>query len=384
MPWKETSVMDQKVQLISDWLSEEHHITELSEIYGVSRPTVYKWISRYRKASVNGLEELSRAPKRHPNKTGQELIEEIVKLKLRRQKWGPKKVIARLRRNQPEKEWPTPSTAGEILKREGLVKKRKIRRKTPPYTEPFGECDKPNKVWSADYKGHFRTGDRRYCYPLTITDNNSRYLLRCQGLARPGYKETQPWFEWSFREYGLPEAIRTDNGTPFASVGLGGLSRLSVWFIKLGIVPERIDLGHPEQNGRHERMHRTLKEYTANPPKVNMREQQESFEDFKYEYNFERPHEALDQETPASIYYPSARECPNKIPPVEYDDDVEVRRVFSGGEVKWRGKYIYISRALAGESIAFKQIDCKKWEISFSFQFLGALHEDIDMIIAKH
>ena len=178
------------------------------------------------------------------------------------------------------------STAGDILRRAGLVRHRKRKRRTPPYIEPFNKCEKPNEVWSADFKGQFRTGDGKFCYPLTITDNSSRYLLECRGLSRPTFEQTQPWFEWVSREYGLPVAIRTDNGPPFASVGLGGLSRLSVWFIKLGITPERIEPGHPEQNGRHERMHRTLKESTANPPGNNLREQQKSFEEFRYEYNF--------------------------------------------------------------------------------------------------
>jgi transposase len=225
MPWKETSAMDQKVQLISDWLGNDHDITMLSRIYGVSRPTVYKWIGRYEASGIEGLEDLSRAPLHHPNAISKEVIERIKEAKLRRQKWGPKKILVWLSEQYPDKEWPSSSTVGEILKREGLVQARKRRNRTPAYTAPFRECKKSNQVWSADYKGQFKTGDQRYCYPLTITDNHSRYLLECRGLGHPSFEETQPWFEWAFREYGLPYAIRTDNGAPFASIGVGGLSR---------------------------------------------------------------------------------------------------------------------------------------------------------------
>jgi transposase InsO family protein len=383
MPWKETCAMDQKVQLIGDWLSEEYSITDLSEIYGVSRPTVYKWIERYEMEGMDGLKEQSRAPGSHPNATAPEIVERIVAAKLARQRWGPKKVITRLRAQYPEERWPAASTAGEILKREGLVKERKRKRRTPPYTQPLEGCGKPNQVWSADYKGQFRMGDGRLCYPLTITDNSSRYLLECRGLSGPTFKQTQPWFEWVFREYGLPAAIRTDNGAPFASVAVGGLSKLSVWFIKLGIKPERIDPGHPEQNGRHERMHRTLKEETVDPPRHNLREQQRAFGLFKYEYNYERPHEALGQKPPASAYEPSERPYPVRAPKVEYDDGEVIRQVRHKGEIKWKGRLIYVSEALAGEPIALQQRDNYLWEVRFSFHPLGILNELTGRILSQ-
>ena len=375
MPWKETCAMDQRVQLIGDWLGDEYSVTELGELYGVSRKTVYKWIERYEMGGISGLEEWSRAPGSHPNATPAETAGIIVDTKLRHQKWGPKKVVAWLGEQHPEEQWPAASTAGEILKRQGLVGCRRKKRRTPPYMEAFKECDKPNKVWSTDFKGQFKMGDGMLCYPLTITDNNTRYLLKCQGLGRPAFDQTQPWFEWVFREYGLPEAIRSDNGAPFASVALGGLSRLSVWFIKLGIRPERIEPGHPEQNGRHERMHRTLKESTANPPSKNMWEQQQSFEAFEYEYNFERPHEALGQKTPASVYRPSDRSYPVRIPNVEYGNNVVVRKVRHNGEIQWKGNMIYVSEALVGEPIALEQKEEHLWEIKFSFHPLGVLNE---------
>lgn len=375
MPWKETCTMDQKIQMIGNYLSKEYTITRLSEIYEVSRKTIYKWIERYQVEGYSGLTEQSRAPLDHPNATPLEIAREIVATKLRHRSWGPKKVVAWLKEHCPEKQWPAASTAGGVLKREGLVRSRRRKRKTPPYTEPFNKCHRPNAVWSADFKGQFRTGDGRICYPLTISDNYSRYLLLCQGLSHPTYEEAKPWFEKVFQAYGLPEALRTDNGAPFASVGLGGLSRLSVWLIKLGIRPERIEPGHPEQNGRHERMHRTLKEATAKPPRVNLEEQQKAFDEFAQEYNDERPHEAVDMKTPASLYRRSLRPYPARVPEVEYQGDFVVRQVRHNGEIRWNGELIYVSEALAGEKVALKQKGEHLWEIRFSFHQLGVLSE---------
>jgi transposase InsO family protein len=375
MPWKETCAMDQRMQLIGDWLKREFSITDLSELYGVSRPTVYKWIGRYRGRGSMGLEEMARKPLNHPNATPADLVDKIVAMKLAHQKMGPKKIMVNLKGQYTQERWPAVSTAGEILKRQGLVRHRRRKRGVTPYTDPLRGCDKPNSVWSADYKGQFSTGDGKLCYPLTMTDNYSRYLLECRGLSQPTYEQTQPWFEWTFREYGLPDAIRTDNGVPFASAALGGLSRLSVWFIKLGIRPERILPGHPEQNGRHERMHRTLKEATVDPPKHDLPEQQQAFEEFKHEYNCERPHEALGQKTPASVYHASPRTYPLRLPQIEYDDDVVVKRVRHSGELYWKGKFIHISKVLAQEPIALKQTDEHLWSISFSLYPLGVLNE---------
>ena len=375
--------MDQKIQLIGDWLSGDYTVTDLSKAYSVSRNTIYKWVERYEREGPEGLEERSRAPHSHPNATSSEIVQAIVAAKTCHSKWGPKKLVWWLARHDPAEEWPASSTAGEILKRRGLVKPRRSRRRTPPYAEPFTLSDRPNQVWSADYKGQFRMGNGRLCYPLTISDNWSRYVLACRGLSRPTLDQTRPWFEKVFREKGLPEAIRTDNGTPFASVGLGGLSKLSVWFIKLGIRPERIDTGHPEQNGRHERMHRTLKEETASPPRSNLRQQQRAFEAFKYEYNFERPHEALGQKPPASFYERSRRHYPAREPKIEYDHGHVTRQVRSNGEIKWKGDFIYVSEALVGEPIALSQTDDHLWEIWFSSHLLGTLNELTGKILSS-
>jgi transposase InsO family protein len=375
MPWKEVCAMDQKVQMLRDWMSDGYNITDLSQTYCVSRKTIYKWIERYEENGFAGIAERSRSAYRHPNAIATDIVEILIATKLGHQRWGPKKIVAWLKGEDTEHQWPAVSTVGELLRREGLVRRRKRKHRTPPYTEPFLECHKPNEVWSADYKGQFRTADGKLCYPLTITDNNSRYILQCRGLHRPSYEETQPWFEWTFREHGLPDALRTDNGFPFASVALGGLSRLSVWFIKLGIRPERIEPGHPEQNGRHERMHRSLKEATAKPPKDTLQLQQTAFDEYIYEHNFERPHEALGQRTPASIYRPSIRAYPAKLPKIEYDGNVTVRQIRSNGEIKWKGDLIFISETLIGEPIALKQKEEHVWELKYGFHSLGMLHD---------
>lgn len=375
MPWKETNAMDQRVQFMADWLSGQYSKTDLCEVYGISRPTGDKWIARYRQSGVEGLKELSRAARHHPNAIDATLCERIVRYKLRHLSFGPKKVIDGLRREAPGVAWPVDSTAGEILKRAGLVKPRRQRRRVPPYSQPLAHCDGANTVWSADFKGDFEVGDGRRCYPLTISDNFSRYLLQCRTLTRPGWAEVQPWFEWVFREYGLPEAIRTDNGAPFSSLALGGLSRLSVWWIRLGIRPERIEPGRPDQNGRHERMHRTLKETVALPPAQTLEAQQQRFNAFVEEYNHERSHEALERCTPGEWYTASPRSYPAKLPAIEYDSVVTVRRVRHNGEIKWKGHMIYISEILAKEPIAMTPLDEGLWELRYSFHLLGVFDE---------
>ena len=381
MPWKETCAMDEKVKLIGDWLKDEHTVSELGEHYQVSRKTIYKWISRYQDGGVEALGEASRAPYHHPNATALEIVSQLIDTKLKHKDWGPKKVVVSLKQKYPEIHWPVVSTTQSILRKEGLVHPRKVRRHTPPFTQPFQECLKPNDTWSIDYKGQFRTGDGRLCYPLTITDNFSRYLLTCRGLRHPKYETTRPWLERAFREYGLPYAIKSDNGAPFASTGIGGLSRLSAWLIRLQIIPERIALAHPEQNGRHERMHRSLKEAVCQPPKSCLSRQQMAFDHFKTEFNKERPHEALDMKTPASYYQPSSRLFPEKLPPVEYDSWMAVRKVMPSGCIKWKGDSIYVSQALAGEFVGLKQIRETTWELWFSSYLLGILDEKTKKVL---
>jgi putative transposase len=381
MPWKETCAMDQKNLLIDDFMTGNYSKTELSEMYGVSRKTVHKWVKRFSQGGRPGLEERSRAPGTHPNETSREIKSQIIDTKLEHKTWGPKKVVARLQTIHPQQAWPAPSTVGLILKKEGLVDPRRFKRHVPPYTEPFKDCLNPNDVWCIDYKGQFRTQDGRLCYPFTVTDSFSRYLLCCQGLFHPNMEDTWFWLERTFGEYGLPKVIKSDNGEPFASVGLGGLSAFSIKLIKLHIRVERIEPGHPEQNGRHERMHRTLKAETVNPPKANMQEQQKVFDDFRWTYVNIRPNEGVGQQTPASLYLPSNRILPKRLDPVEYDNRYTVRQVRHNGQIKWKGHFIYISQALAKEPIGLMQISEEEWEVRFSFHLLGILNERIVKVL---
>ena len=318
MSWSEKSVMEKKSDFIKDYETGDYSIAELSRRYSISRKTAYKYIARYKAEGKKGLEERSRAPHNRPNTTPEEIINEIIECKTKYSSWGPKKIIARLSKDNPDKSYPSPGTAHHWLKAYDLVRPRKRIPNVPPYTQPFSECNASNDVWSIDYKGEFRMGNRRYCYPLTLEDNYSRFLLLCMGLENTGYEGARRWLEWAFREYGLPSSIRSDNGLPFASVGRSGLTQLSAWFIQLGIQHERIDKGRPDQNGRLERFHRTLKDYIKAHPQANMVNQQKVFGSFRYEYNHVRPHEAIEFKTPSELYIPSNRQYHSKIRPPEY------------------------------------------------------------------
>jgi putative transposase len=267
MSWKETCAMSERIRMISDWLTGDYGPTELALKYGVSRKTVVKWINRHRTDGWNGLADQSRAPHHHPNAVAPVIVQLLLELKARWPLWGAPKLRQKLLETLGAAACPAESTVSEILRRSGLSRMAKRRRRAVPSETPFGHCHESNRVWSADFKGWFLTQDGKRCTPLTITDAHSRYLLRCQGLdGSTGWLTVKPLFIEAFREYGLPEAIRTDNGPPFATTTLGGLSTLSVWWLRLGIGLERIEPGKPQQNGRHERMHRTLKEATALEP----------------------------------------------------------------------------------------------------------------------
>lgn len=365
MPWKETGPMEERMKFMAIYLSGERSMSELCEAFGISRKTGYKWVKRYEEQGLKGLEALSRAAWSHPHAVTPEIEAAIVQLKHQRPRRGPKKLLWSLQQQWPEVRWPVASTIGTILKRHGLVRLRRRSRKSPPYEHPFAGLDRPNAVWSADLKGWFMTGDGLRCEPLTMTDNYSRFLLRCQRVSPARYETIQPIFADAFYEYGLPEAIRTDNGAPFATTTVGGLSRLSIWWIKLGILPERIRPGKPHQNGRHERMHRTLKQETASPPHATERRQQAAFDRFRQEYNHDRPHEALGQRPPASLYLPSPRAYPDVLPEMTYPDDMQVRWVKSQGDISWKGHHVYLAAILAGELIGLRQIADDCWDIYF-------------------
>lgn len=373
MPWKIINTMDQKIQLIANWQSQNFSLTDLSQKYGISRPTAYKLIERYGQLGIEGLKEQSRAPKNCPHRTPKKILNLIVQEKLKNRKRGPRKIRAQLKRRYPELDLPAISTVSYWLKKEGLVEERKKRLHVPPYTEPFLECNAPNKVWSMDYKGQFYMKNDHVCYPFTISDNFSRFLLRCKALAGPRYMPTKKVLKSSFREYGLPDVIRSDNGTPFASKCIGGLSRLSIWLIQLGIIPERIKKGCPQENGRHERMHRTLKSDALDPVAKNLKEQQKQFDIFQHDYNNERPHEALDDQVPSDYYKRSDRPYVEHPHPPEYGYDYKVRHVRQSGDIKFNGQMFFLTESLAGQPVGLKEIADGLWQLQYSFYVLGSV-----------
>lgn len=373
--------MEEKLRFVFEYERDEQSMTELCASFDISRETGYVWLRRYRALGLAGLVELNRAAKRHPQQTPPAMEQAIVELRQTHMRWGPRKLKRVLERDQPGRIWPASSTIGELLKREGLVVGRKKRRKTAPYTAPLAHADDCNRVWCADFKGWFRSGDGARIDPLTISDAYSRYLLRCQAVAKMDSERVRAIFEAAFREYGMPQAIRTDNGAPFASSALAGLSRLAVWWIKLGIVPERIEAGHPEQNGRHERMHRTLKQEVAMPPAENRRAQQRELDRFRQEYNQVRPHEALGMQTPASVYEPSAREYPRRVPEVEYPSSMLVRSVKSHGVFRWKKHDVFLSEVLWGERIGLLARDERWFTIYFAHTPLAEFDSQQEKIV---
>jgi len=377
MPWKESDAMSERIGLINDYRSGEYAISELAVEYQVSRKTVYKWIERYESGGWEALKEQSRAPHHHPNAVAVEIENEVLALKARWPLWGAPKLRERLMKKVGQKRCPAESTISEILRRHGLSKVRRRRRRAVPTQGPLSHCQAANQVWCADLKGWFCTGDGQKCTPLTVSDAHSRYLLCCQGLIKSsGFLTVQPLFIQTFREYGMPRAIRTDNGVPFASTGLGGLTRLSVWWVRLGIKLERIEPGCPQQNGRHERMHRTLKESVASPPRSTPGTQQKAMDRFRHEYNEERPHEALGQRPPGTVYEPSAREYPERLPDQRgYPKDWEKRMVREAGQMKWNGHNVRLSEALWGQQIGLKPIEDGIWAVYFEDLHLGTFDE---------
>ncbi|TFG45861.1 MAG: IS481 family transposase [Candidatus Brocadiia bacterium] len=357
MPWTETCVMEQKVKFIMDLFDGNYTMAELCRYYNISRKTGYKWLGRYQQDGAKALSDLSRAPHNHPNAISPQIQQAILSIKEEFPRWGAPKIRNRLERIYPSWDsYPAISTIGLFLHKHGLTVHRKRRRRASPTESPLTKGIQSNDVWCADFKGHFRTGDGNRCNPLTISDHSSRYLLCCRHIRRMSYELVKMRFERVFAEYGLPRVIRTDNGTPFASRGLGGLSRLSYWWIRLGIHPERIEPGHPEQNGRHERIHKTLKDHTARPAAKTIVRQQKRFDEFCIEYNEHRPHEALDMRTPAECYVGSKRDFPSRLPQVTYPEDMLVRRVHNHGDILYFGRRLFLAESLKGEDVGIEQI----------------------------
>ena len=376
MPWKDARPMDERVLFIADYVRELYSFSELCSRYEVSRKTGYKWVERYRCEGPEGLEERSRRPASQSAQLPYALQQAIIALRgSRRTELGPKKIQVLLRERYPDQPAPSRTTIYNVLKRAGLITPRRLRRRVAPAGGVTNAIQAANALWSADFKGQFLTGDKHWCYPLTVMDHSSRYLLGCRVLPGARTVETRAVFEQLFRRYGLPERMRTDNGVPFASLGTAGLSRLSIWWIRLGIVPERIEPGRPQQNGRHERMHRTLKRAAAQPPAPNASIQQRRFDAFRRHYNAERPHEALEQRTPASFYSPSSRPYPQRLPEIAYPSYMHPHRVCRNGLIYWNAWRIYVGNLLAGEHIGIEPVADGVWNVHFGPVCLGGFDE---------
>jgi len=373
MSWEGVTVMDQRVRFIGEYLEGYFSFSELCDQFSISRKTGYKWIGRYEEQGVEGLKDRGRKPLTCPHKTAPAVIDAIITTRKKHPSWGPKKI---LRVIEPHyKDLPAVSTTADILSRNNLIApgKRRFRRNHPGCPQSIAHA--PNDIWTADYKGHFRMGNSFYCYPLTVCDMHSRYLLGCEGHDAISLVQAKNYFTLLFHEYGLPQRIRTDNGVPFASNAIARLSTLSAWWIKLGIYPEQIEPGKPQQNGKHERMHRTLKKEATIPPEKDLKSQQRRFDAFVQEYNHERPHEALGMNTPASVYSSSPRKMPKKLEHFDYPSHFEVRRVSRNSGIRWRKRWVTVSVTLAEEYIGFEEVEDGIHNVYFCNFLIGRFFE---------
>lgn len=366
--------MDQRILFISDHLRSTYSFSELCRRYGVSRKTGYKWVRRYASHELEGLADRDRRPHHSPQRVPYVVRQTVLSLRRRGTLvLGPKKIQALLAQRFPDIPLPSKTTIYNILNAADLIEPRRRRSRVPTASSPLASAAGPNEIWSADFKGQFLLGNRQWCYPLTVMDQDSRYLIGCYGLKTTAVDDAQTVFERWFREYGLPLRIRTDNGVPFATRAAGGLSKLAVWWIRLGIVPERIEPGRPQQNGRHERMHRTLKKAVTSPAAGSFKSQQHRFDAFRQDYNDERPHEALDQATPGSRYNPSPRAYPQRLPELEYPGHYQLRKVGSAGVIYIANCQAYLSHLLVDQTVALEAIDEDCWDVYFGPVRIGRL-----------
>jgi putative transposase len=376
MPWEFKKVEDKRKELIEAYINGSS-MTELCKIHRVSRKTAYKWFNRCLELGEEGLKDRSKAPHEPVRKFTDEHVDKAIALKLRKRTWGPKKILARLEEDYPEASWPSATWMYEIFKDHHLITPRRLRRRVPA-THPLGDVNNSNDVWMADFKGWFLTKDGGKCEPLTITDGHTRYLIKCTHVRRKSADFIWPIFEEAFKEYGLPNRLRTDNGPPFGSLGIGRLTSLSVKLIKAGVVPEWINPGHPEENGRHERFHATLKQEVANPPAKNLREQIARMNSFQEEYNHERPHESLGQQPPGRHYYASPRKWDGELRKPEYDTrEMEVRKVGQSGCIWIKQKEYYVGTVLEGEYVGMKRETGEEQELYYGPIYLGKLRKGL-------
>lgn len=371
MPFRETCVLDERVEFAETYLRGDIAMAALCRMYGVSRKTGYETVARYRSGGVAGLVPRSHAPHHVRHGVSDEVRAAVIGLRRDHPSWGPKKLKARLSVLHPGRVWPAASTIGEIIAGEGLARRRRRLPYLAARTRPLAHAVHPNDVWCIDLKGWFVTGDGKRCEPLTLADAASRYLLRCTAQERHDCASVWPLVEAAFHEHGLPLSMRSDNGPPFGCTGAGRLSPLCVRLVKAGVLPDHIDAGKPQQNGRLERLHRTLKEDVANPPARSARAQAERLRTFQRIYNEERPHEALEMQVPAACYQPSPRQWCGRLVSPDYEDAIQVRKVRHNGQIKWRGDMVYISATLAGEPVGLEEQDNGIWTVNYGPVHLG-------------
>jgi transposase InsO family protein len=375
MPWHKTNPMNERLRFVAQAQEGLYGMAELSERYGVSRQTGYALLDRYRELGVDGLKDRSHAPRHCPHRISGAIRELLLESRRAHPTWGPRKILAWLRRRHDGLELPAASTVGDLYSQELLVKERARRRHWSQPGRAKIEVSGPNDRWSIDFKGEFRTLDGNLCYPLTIADAHTRFVLAVDGLSSTAHAGARVVVERVFREYGLPAVIRSDNGGPFATKAIAGLSRLNVWWTQLGIKHDRIAPGRPDQNGSHERMHLTLKQETVMPPAPDGQAQQERFDAFRCEFDFERPHEALGMQTPGSLYTRSPRELPECLPQPEYPAHCVIRQVRANGILYFRDRSIFLSELLIGQLIALEEIADGVWSIYFYDLLLARLDE---------
>jgi transposase InsO family protein len=376
MPWKEISPVEQRIKFIADLHRGLYSMTDLCDRYGVSRKTGYKWRQRHLEEGQTGLLDRSHATHCCPHRMPDEVADLILWARLEHPDWGARKLIKWLRPRCPEvQRWPARSSASNLLARLGLIPptRRRHKPKHPGAVAPT--THEPNDLWTADFKGQFRTRDRIECFPLTIADQHTRFLLTCHGLPSVATLGAWPVFEKAFREFGLPKAIRTDNGAPFCSKAIHGLSHLNVWWLRLGIQHQRIRPVSPQENGAHERMHRTLKRTACRPVRANRTAQQRAFAHFREEFNDERPHEAIDDEPPGSRYQTSSRPYTAKLPTIEYPGHFTVKRVTHQGTIRFRHKLFFLSRTLDTLPIGLEETDDGIWALYFQELLLAKIDE---------
>lgn len=377
MPWRTPDLVTIREEFVVQAMSGRHPVAALCNAYGISEKTGHKWLNRFKEEGRPGLSDRSRAPHESPQRISLEVRREILALREKHPTWGPKKLGVVLRRRFPAKHWPAPSSIGELLRREGCTRPQRRRNVGTelPIDAGLTVAASPNDVWSTDFKGQFRLTNGELCYPLTAQDTFSRFVIGTTALSSTASLPVEIAFTRHFEEFGLPKVIRSDNGVPFASPSaIGRLSKLSVWWIRLGIRPERIEPGEPQQNGTHERMHKTLKADATRPPSSSLTEQQIRFDRFRREYNDERPHESLGQETPASRYSPSARSFPSRLPDLIYPANCEVRVVTQSGAINFGSQRFQLSTALTNQEVGLEEIDEDLWSVSFGPLVLGTLH----------